>query len=107
MGISSELIRKRSYEIWQREGCQHGFDVTHWFRAKEELEAENQLTNPVRANNDYTGFVLPRPAISQPPRKSVSRRVGTILPSPLERQVMDSARGSKANPSVGSARPAA
>jgi hypothetical protein len=86
MAIPSELIRKRSYEIWQREGCRHGFDVAHWFRAKEELEAENQLTNPVRANGEYTGFVLARPAISRPPRKLVSQRLGMNLPNPLERQ---------------------
>lgn len=71
--IPDELIRMRSYEIWQQEGCQEGFDLAHWFRAKAELEAANGLTDP--ANIQPASFVLPRPAISRPPCKLVSRRV--------------------------------
>lgn len=43
MTISDELVRKRSYEIWQREGCQQGLDLAHWLQAKTELEAEDAL----------------------------------------------------------------
>lgn len=38
--IPEETIRKRSYEIWQRENCPTGRDRENWFRAKEELRAE-------------------------------------------------------------------
>jgi len=38
--IPESVIRKRSYEIWQRENFPEGRDLEHWFRAKAELRAE-------------------------------------------------------------------
>lgn len=67
MKIPSELIRKRSYEIWQREGCPNGCDLAHWLRAEAELGAESQRIDVQYAN---CGHVWPRPPISRPPRKS-------------------------------------
>ena len=40
--IPEELIRKRSYQIWERENRPKGKDLDHWMRAKEELRAERR-----------------------------------------------------------------
>ena len=40
--IPEHVIRRRSYQIWEREGCRDGRDLEHWFRARSELEAEFQ-----------------------------------------------------------------
>lgn len=74
MIIPKELVQKRSYEIWQREGRPAGFDLVHWFRAKAELEAEfRDVSLPF--NNSECGFVVPRPRISRLPCRSVSQRI--------------------------------
>ncbi len=38
--IPDELIRKRSYLIWEREQRPSGRHLEHWFRAKAELRSE-------------------------------------------------------------------
>jgi Protein of unknown function (DUF2934) len=35
-----ERIRKRAYEIWEREGRPHGRDAEHWGQATSEIDAE-------------------------------------------------------------------
>lgn len=80
MAIPDELIRQRSYEIWQCAGCPHGLAVEHWFRAKAELEAELSRI-PSRAARfpileGHPGErVVPRPLITYPPRKLVAQRL--------------------------------
>jgi hypothetical protein len=32
-------IRERAYEIWEREGCGHGWALDHWLQAEEEIAA--------------------------------------------------------------------
>jgi Protein of unknown function (DUF2934) len=39
--ISTRRIRERAYDIWTREGCQHGREMEYWLRAKAELLAEH------------------------------------------------------------------
>lgn len=39
--IPEELIRARSYQIWEREHCPQGRQLEHWFRAKAELRSES------------------------------------------------------------------
>src|SRR4051812_35216528 len=36
-----DRIKKRAYEIWQREGCPHGRDDVHWSMAMQEVRAED------------------------------------------------------------------
>jgi hypothetical protein len=31
-------VRQRAYEIWQAEGRIHGYDLSHWLRAQEEID---------------------------------------------------------------------
>lgn len=54
--VPEDLIRQRSYQIWEEEGCPDGRAQEHWFRAKA-----------------VGTFVSPRPRITSPPRKRVAR----------------------------------
>lgn len=38
--IPDELIRARSYQIWEREHRPQGKHLEHWFRARTELRSE-------------------------------------------------------------------
>jgi len=38
--IPDELIRTRSYQIWEREHRPQGRHLEHWFRARTELRSE-------------------------------------------------------------------
>jgi hypothetical protein len=44
--IDEELIRMRSYIIWENEGRPEGRDLDHWSQAARELEAESAETAP-------------------------------------------------------------
>ena len=80
MAIAEELIRQRSYEIWQRDGRPHGMALEHWFRAKAELEADFRRI-PLSAarivvfEDHPDELVCPRPTIAYPPRKLVAQRL--------------------------------
>ena len=47
--ITEEEVKLRSYFIWEREGRPLGRSWEHWFRAKEELNAERPapVANPI------------------------------------------------------------
>lgn len=72
--LPEDAIRLRSYLIWQQEGCPEGRALSHWLRAKAELEAEfgagtEEPRLPLR-------FVMPRVPISTPPNRRISIRIG-------------------------------
>ena len=71
--IAEDAIRKRSYLIWQREGCVEGNSREHWLRAKAELEAELQVSYP--KPGELLRTVIARPPISQRPQRAISARV--------------------------------
>ena len=71
--LPEDTIRLRSYLIWQEEGCPHGQAISHWLRAKAELEAE--LLAGVRSRGSVS-FVMPRLPISAPPNKRISVKIG-------------------------------
>ena len=71
--ITEEAVRKRSYRIWQREGCVEGKSCEHWLRAEAELEAELQVSYP--KPGELSRIVVPRPQISHRPQRVVSARV--------------------------------
>ena len=50
-----ERIRKRAYEIWEREGRQEGSHEAHWSQAQEELRAEE----PAEGAQDETNVGEP------------------------------------------------
>jgi len=71
--ITEEAVRKRSYRIWQREGCVEGKSCEHWLRAEAELEAELQVSYP--KPGELLRTVIARPPISQRPQRAISARV--------------------------------
>jgi len=73
--VSEQVIRQRSYEIWQREGCPTGKAADHWFRAQAELEAEFRAANFPWGAGDYYAIVVPRVPISKRPQRIMSRPV--------------------------------
>lgn len=75
IGVSEELIRQRSYEIWLRDGCPHGLDVRHWLDARLELEAGLGAAYLPSPDFEWNTLVLPRPKITQLPRKRLSHRI--------------------------------
>ena len=58
-----EMIRARSYAIWEREGRQQGRDEAYWLRAEAEIEAECRAV--IEGENPH--MVLPLPRISRRP----------------------------------------
>lgn len=38
-----ERIRRRAYQIWEREGRHHGSDEQHWKQATSEIDAEDSI----------------------------------------------------------------
>ena len=58
-----EMIRSRSYEIWEREGQQEGKTEDYWLRAESEIDAECRAM----IAGENTHMVLPLPRISRRP----------------------------------------
>lgn len=68
--VPEDLIRQRSYKIWENEGYPIGHALEHWLQAKAELETA-LLSNP--RPHDESGPVLPCPkAPSLPPTRVVA-----------------------------------
>lgn len=44
--ITPEDIQQRAYELWERNGRDHGRHLEHWLQAERELEAERGLVAP-------------------------------------------------------------
>jgi hypothetical protein len=42
MDDREEKVRRRAYDIWEREGREHGRDKEHWRRATEEVEPTSE-----------------------------------------------------------------
>lgn len=40
---SSDSVAMRAYQIWRENGCAHGNDQAHWFRAEQELRTRTTL----------------------------------------------------------------
>lgn len=46
----TERIRKRAYEIWEREGRPEGRADAHWDMAREEIAAKDNLADTLQPN---------------------------------------------------------
>lgn len=82
--VSEEAVRRRSHEIWLKEGQPEGRALEHWLRAEAELQSQQRrrefrVTEPQKAVYRFEELrqriVLARPRISSPPQVTVSRRV--------------------------------
>ena len=43
--LTEEIIRKRAYELFELQGCQHGHDVEHWLQAETEVLGKKSETS--------------------------------------------------------------
>ncbi len=48
MMVTDEVIAKRAFDIWEREGRPQGRDQEHWFRAECELRTESMKEQEAR-----------------------------------------------------------
>ncbi|UVC19397.1 DUF2934 domain-containing protein [Mesorhizobium onobrychidis] len=74
-----ERIRRRAYEIWEREGQTHGLHERHWNQATFEIENEDRSLGarpPV-----ISGADVPAPAQTQSRAKKGKRATGIRRPS--------------------------
>ena len=63
-----DMIRVRSYEIWEREGRQDGRAEEYWLRAEQEIEVECCAV----IEGKKTDAVMPLPRISRRPVRYVA-----------------------------------
>ncbi len=45
MSVEEDRIRRRAYEIWEREGRPHGEDMRHWLQAFQAIAASTDATS--------------------------------------------------------------
>ncbi|WP_207477858.1 DUF2934 domain-containing protein [Arenibaculum pallidiluteum] len=74
--MDEDAIRRRAYEIWEREGRPQGMEAEHWNRARLELADENGSrsgtgggtgwTMPVDAEALHGSDAVDRPAEDRP-----------------------------------------
>lgn len=74
-----ERVKRRAYEIWQREGCPEGREADHWALAKEEIAIEDNqnqalLPNPSEGGDDTV--VHPEPVEPLLAAESLGEEVG-------------------------------
>ncbi|MBK9145018.1 MAG: DUF2934 domain-containing protein [Candidatus Melainabacteria bacterium] len=39
--VHRELVSRRAYQIWEKRGCAHGFDLENWLLAEKEILDES------------------------------------------------------------------
>jgi len=74
-----ERVKRRAYEIWEREGCPEGREADHWALAKEEIAIEDNqnqalLPNPSQGGDDTV--VHPEPVEPLLAAESLGEDVG-------------------------------
>ncbi|TIL73165.1 MAG: DUF2934 domain-containing protein [Mesorhizobium sp.] len=69
-----ERIRRRAYEIWEREGHTHGLHERHWNQAMLEIETEDRLLGA--RPPAISGADVPAPAQTQSREKKGKRAAG-------------------------------
>ena len=78
MMIPEQVIRERSYFIWQKNGCPEGKSLEHWLQAKKELERELMQSGfpPTIFARDRSRDIVPQAQVSLPPSHIVADRIG-------------------------------
>ena len=70
MNDKDELIRRRAYEIWEREGRPEGQERRHWELASREIAEHERLPPNSQTGDDQTGTIV---APSTAPRGEAGR----------------------------------
>jgi len=81
-----DVISRRAYEIWNREGCPDGCDLRHWLQAEQELSIENphgggadpagDVSGNGNGNGNDTGYGNGR--AEESPARTASARTSSI-----------------------------
>jgi len=67
-GTSEQLIRIRSYLLWERDGRPQGRAEEYWFRAKDEIDADiERQWRAIGLEAETEHYVPSRPAITPRP----------------------------------------
>ncbi len=84
------LIRKRAYEIWEKENRPHGRDREHWDEALRQIAVENAAALPASPAKPARkpATAAPGSAASEPaePAKRAHRTAGGDAPAPRRRR---------------------
>ena len=48
-------IAERAYELFLQEGCEHGNDLGHWFRAEQEIIEDVEVEEPYERPEERKG----------------------------------------------------
>jgi hypothetical protein len=85
MSVEEDRIRRRAYEIWEREGRPHGEDMRHWLRAFQEIAASADATSKPaktpRAKKATSADKAVKPKVASR-SKGGAQRVQTTNPPP-------------------------
>lgn len=46
MNDPQECIKKKAYELWNKDGCKQGYDLQHWLRAERVVNAQIKNNDP-------------------------------------------------------------
>jgi Protein of unknown function (DUF2934) len=86
MAPDQDLIRKRAYEIWEREGRPHGRDLEHWQLAMVEFYSINSAAPA--ATNGEIAQAPKKAAPKKTPAKAKTKTVeapSIVMPEPAKR----------------------
>ncbi|THK39355.1 DUF2934 domain-containing protein [Ensifer sp. MPMI2T] len=73
-----ELIRRRAYAIWEREGRPEGQDLRHWEQASREMQREeNQSRSGEKEDLETEGTTHATSTPTSPPSESKSPKAGS------------------------------
>ena len=86
MAPDQSIIRKRAYEIWEREGRPHGRETEHWHLAILELSSMNGAAPAPAAANGGKAEAPKKAAPKKAPAKTKAVEAPSIvMPEPAKR----------------------
>jgi hypothetical protein len=84
MAPDHDVIRKRAYEIWEKEGRPHGRDMEHWQLAMIELSSMRAGV-PAAANGGMTGAPKKTAPKKAPAKTKTMEAPSIVMPEPAKR----------------------
>ena len=86
MAPDQDVIRKRAYEIWEKEGRPHGREVEHWHLAIFELSLTNSAPPaPAAANGEMLEAPKKAAPRKAPAKAKTVEAPSIVMPEPAKR----------------------